>query len=295
MNSLKKWLLSPYPFPTKVKSKVLISFGIGIFVIIFLLIFKPFDFYKLAENEIGYYTFIYGLNTTGIILLCYFILPKIFRSFFNPYKWNIYKMIFFILLIVTSIGIANWIFSGFSSFNIKESEYGFLFFQITALLVGVFPLLVYIYFTEQSIHKKNKSIAESISLVQKKNPIKNEYKESDGVNILLKGDNKKEELTLYLDNLIYINSEKNYASIFHLKDGNLKESLLRISLNRIENQLSKYSCIVRCHKSYIVNTNKVTEIEGNARGYLLRIDNTKISIPVSRSFPKELLFTLVKK
>ena len=51
LSNLKKWLLKPYPFPNSVKSKLLISFGIGNFVFLFLLIFKPFDLYLLEQPK----------------------------------------------------------------------------------------------------------------------------------------------------------------------------------------------------------------------------------------------------
>ncbi len=294
VSDFKNWLLKPYPFPKKGKTKIFISFGIGIFVFLFLTIFKPFDFYKLTNNEVFYYTLIYGILTTSSLLFNYFVLPIIFSRFFNPDKWTIYKIIIFILIILISIGTLSWVFSSFSTFNTNKYEYSFLYFQYTTFAVGVFPLLVYIYFTEKLIYKKNNLIADNITLAQKKIPKENIIKKSDEIKVKLMGDNNKETLEIYLDDLIYVNSEKNYASIFHQQNGIIKESLLRISLSKIEKQLAAYSCIVRCHKSYIVNTNKVIKIQGNARGYLLQIDKSSISIPVSRRFPKELLFTLVK-
>ncbi len=41
--------------------------------------------------------------------------------------------------------------------------------------------------------------------------------------------------------------------------------------------------VIRCHKSYIVNLNKVNRISGNAKGYKLQIDELDFLIPVSRS------------
>jgi len=293
ISDFKNWLLKPYPLPTKTNLKILISFGIGIFISGFLYVFQPFNYYKLTNDEIINYSLIYGIITTSSLLFNYFVLPLVFKPFFVLDKWNIYKMILFVLIIIISIGVLNWFFSGFSSFNTEDNEYDFLFFQKTAFLVGVFPLLIYIYFTEKFIYKKNKAVADNISSLKKQNPIDNKNKKSEGIVITLIGDNKKEALEISLTDLIYVNSEKNYASIFHQKDGTIKESLLRISLSKIEKQLADYSCIVRCHRSYIVNTNKVKKIQGNARGYLLKIDNSTTLIPVSRRFPKELLFTLV--
>jgi len=116
--------------------------------------------------------------------------------------------------------------------------------------------------------------------------------------ITLVGDNKKEEFQLTLYDLLFITSEKNYASVFYLVEDQVKEHLLRTTLTKIEEQTSKHKSIVRCHKSFIVNTNRVVKIQGNARSFLLKIKNpsnpkNNFLIPVSRNFPKELLFTLI--
>ncbi len=97
-----------------------------------------------------------------------------------------------------------------------------------------------------------------------------------------------------MDDLIYITSQGNYAS-FYIKEKNglVKEKILRVTLQKINTDLEPFSRIIRCHKSYIVNTAYVTDITGNARGYLLKINCINFSIPVSRSFSKKSLLQLM--
>ena len=64
--------------------------------------------------------------------------------------------------------------------------------------------------------------------------------------------------------------------------------------NKIESFLKDYDFIIRCHKSYIVNTKYVNKVTGNARGYLLKCNILDFYIPVSRKFSKKSLLTLVK-
>ena len=286
MINIKKWLIKPYPFPTTIKRKLLISFSFGKFIFLFLIIFKPFGFNEIEENKF-FLAFIYGLITTSVFLTNLILLPLFFKKAFNPNKWNVYKMILLAIELVLIISIINLLVSR-QLINSNKEDFDYFFFLSNTILIGFFPILFYVYLIEIISNKKHKNIAKSISheLKSKKNT-KNSI-------ILIIGENKNEILKILEKDLIYISSEKNYASIFHIQNGKTQETLIRLPLIKIEQQLSKHTCIVRCHKSYIINTNHVEKIKGNARGYLLKIINFEELIPVSRSFPKELLFTLVK-
>jgi len=290
LKHIKFWLLKPYPFPSTTRNKIMISFAFGLFIFLFLIAFKPFNFDNL-KNNILYFAFIYGAITTSVLFVNLVALPMLFKQYFDPNKWTIYKMLLFVFQIIFVISIVNMLFSNDSNVYFKKIDHLFIFFLINTLLVGIFPLLIYVYFTERISNKKRLQIAQNISKIQKSNP-----KPLQSVKdiVVLKGNNKNELLKITLDKLLFISYEKNYASVFYLYENRTKEVLLRTSLNNIEMQLSNFPSIVRCHKSFIVNTANVEQIKGNARSYQLKIKETDKLIPVSRSFPKELLFTLIK-
>ena len=296
MQELKKWLLKPYPFPTTTKAKMLISLGFGKFVFLFLLLFQPFGFESFGNQDL-YFSFLFGMITASVMALNLLIFPLLFTKYFDPRKWVIYKMIGFVLVIIVMIALANWSFSFYTMVGEDVVYHNLAFFLKVTVLIGIFPLFIYLYISERVKNKQHKMVAGAISEVQKlKTRIVTTEPESKQISLL--GENKKEVFIFSLENLLYIGFEKNYASIYYLENDIVKEQLIRTSLNKIETQLEAYKHIVRCHKSYIVNTHQVAEIQGNARSYLLKIkqiDSAQevILIPVSRSFPKELLFTLV--
>ena len=296
MQQLKNWLRKPYPFPATTKAKILISLGFGKFVFLFLLLFQPFDFGQLADKDL-YFALLFGFITASVMALHLFILPLFFTQYFDPSKWVIYKMVGFVLLIIVMIAVANWFFALYLMIG-KDIEYhNFAFFLKVTVLIGVFPMFIYLYVSEKIKNKQHKNVANKISEIQKLK-IRAADIESDKQLVSLLGENMKEAFVFDLKTLLYIGFEKNYASIYYLENNKTKEQLIRISLHKIALQLEAYKHIVRCHKSYIVNTHQVVEIQGNARSYLLKIKNNDTTqeatlIPVSRSFPKELLFTLV--
>jgi len=103
----------------------------------------------------------------------------------------------------------------------------------------------------------------------------------------------KEEFTINLNNLVYVEAQENYSKIVWTDNDEVKEKLLRVTLKRIEDQLAD-DTLVRCHRSYIINTKVDFDILGNSNGYYLGSDLVKDTIPVSRSIGKEIVRKLKK-
>lgn len=281
IKKLMKWLLKPYPFPDTIKGKLFISLSFGVFVSLFLFIFKPFYFDDLGEKQL-FIALVYGTITFFTIFFNLVGLPFLFKKQFSVDLWCIYKEIIFIistvLIVAVLISYASIIFLNHSNL---------FFFISNTFLTSILPVFIYVFFIEKTENTKNNNTIKKLSTVQ--------IDESNTIEVLIKGDNKDEELIVPLSDILYMISEKNYVSVFYNFDGCIKETLLRSSLNNIERQLIKFNKIVRCHKSYIVNATKVEDVQGNARGFLLKIINIDALIPVSRSFPKEQLATLFNK
>ncbi len=83
--------------------------------------------------------------------------------------------------------------------------------------------------------------------------------------------------------LAFVKANDNYCTIYWNDSGILKNKMLRISLKRVEDQLSSVHSIVRCHKSFMINLNQDLSLQGNSRGYFLESNSLPIRIPVSRS------------
>jgi adenylate cyclase len=103
----------------------------------------------------------------------------------------------------------------------------------------------------------------------------------------------KEELTLNLNQLLYIEAQENYSRVVWIDHDELQERLLRVTLKNIETQIIDDN-IVRCHRSYIINTKVRFTILGNSNGYRLKSKFLKETIPISRSLGKEIVGKLKK-
>ena len=87
----------------------------------------------------------------------------------------------------------------------------------------------------------------------------------------------KDKTKVYTEDLIIVKAEDHYLHIF-IQDG--KDHLVRGKLSQIEQELPPN--FKRCHRSYIVNTNFIKQINTNS----LLLTN-KMIIPLSRSYKAE--------
>jgi len=86
------------------------------------------------------------------------------------------------------------------------------------------------------------------------------------------------------ENLLYLESAENYVSICYLNKDKVSKYLLRDTLKKIEETFSGTE-IIRCHRSYMVNFEKVKVIRKDKDGLKLEFDNPYVTdIPVSKTY-----------
>lgn len=290
MKPFINWLSKPYYFNPSILFKLKISFFHGLFIFLFLYIFRPF---YLVQFEIIILEYTLGIGIIASIgtFMVLYIPALIFKDYFSEDKWTVGRNLFLMSTGISFIGIVLWYFSEMykKPYNLKEvSLVEFLFYTF---LVSLIPLTFFIFINEKSVRERREKRVDEIKEIKKEKEIsiaKDLNKE-----ISIESDNGKEKINFHLDNLIYITSQGNYASFFLKNEKGLKEKILRVTLTKIETELKEFSNVIRCHKSYIVNINYINDISGNARGYLLKSDIIALDIPVSRSFSKQSLQSLL--
>jgi len=89
--------------------------------------------------------------------------------------------------------------------------------------------------------------------------------------------------------LYYIESDTNYITIFYSNQGKLEKYLMRSSLRMVLEQ-NKHDNLVRCHRSYIVNFEKVKLYKKDKEGGVIELSNDALPpIPVSKSYIENVL------
>jgi hypothetical protein len=96
------------------------------------------------------------------------------------------------------------------------------------------------------------------------------------------------------ENLLYLESAENYVSICYLNKDKVSKYLLRDTLKKIEETFSGTE-IIRCHRSYMVNFEKVKVIRRERDGLKLGFDNPLVTdIPVSKTYINPVMETFSK-
>jgi len=92
------------------------------------------------------------------------------------------------------------------------------------------------------------------------------------------------DLELPINNLLYIEAQKNNVQVCYLRDDKPTTVELHTTLSAVIDELRAYENIFQCHRSFVVNVNNITQAKGNSNGYQLRLTNSYTTIPVSRQY-----------
>lgn len=102
--------------------------------------------------------------------------------------------------------------------------------------------------------------------------------------IIIRGKNKNETLTLRKDVLICFSSNGHYVDIFYIcyKSDKLLKETFRSSLKDLELQVSKFPFLFRSHNSHIINMNLLIAVTGNTHQAYARLKFYPKNIPISK-------------
>jgi hypothetical protein len=96
-------------------------------------------------------------------------------------------------------------------------------------------------------------------------------------------------LSLQHSDLLWIQASDNYVTVCYQAQGSLKRFMLRNTLRNLEEEFIEQA-IVRCHRSWLINIEKVKLIRREKDGLLLELDSTPASsVPVSRTYMHDVL------
>ena len=92
-----------------------------------------------------------------------------------------------------------------------------------------------------------------------------------------------EKVTLSVMNLLYVEAVGNYVKIYQVRDNRVRTDTVRATLRQVEDELSVYPMVVRCHRAFIVNLQQVEQVVSRSGNVQLLIRHCHEYLPVSRS------------
>lgn len=280
---MQKVLQRPYVFEAVIGKRWQSSVLFSVFVFLFLIIFRPFGLNTLG-NDLFKICLAYGLTTFLIMAVLNLVIPPLFPRYFTEEKWTVGRELFWNIFNIALIGLGNALYNNFvfsENINLKT----ILLVEAYTLAVGVFPISATIFIKEFRLKKKYETKSAEINHELTHHPA--DLVESPRT-ITLNSENANESLQILIEQLIYIQSADNYLEVYYLEKATVLKKLMRGTLKAVSESLVQYPELFRCHKSYLVNLNKVTRVSGNAQGYKLALSDCENLIPVSRQLNSEI-------
>lgn len=288
-------LNQPYPCEDLVRRRWVKALWIGLFVGLFLLIFQPFG---LAIWETPYKTakiLGFGVISFLVTALIGTLLPVLFPKQFSNERWTVWKEILWLTTHISLIGLVNYFYlRGLLGDSIYAPDlFGMI---IVTFVIGIFPSTASV--VVNYIIKLRKYSESARALTVREHPEMSTPVAADPpLSITLTAENEKDRLSVPAADLLYIESSDNYSTVVYLNNGQPARTLLRSSLSRLEGQLvsapaTGHAPLVRCHRSYMVNLEKVEKVTGNAQGYKLHLHDGQFQIPVARKYNDTLVAQL---
>lgn len=255
----------------------------SLFALVFINAYSPFGadrWYNLTRLEF----FTYSSLTILLGVLVVVISRIIMYHFCKRHSLNIWQYLIWIFAEIFSMAV---VYAMFEKLFLKDAR---IFSDLvknssrnTALVLLLPYSVLWLYFSWRDKKEQIERLADyPPSLESTRNMIP--FYDDKGI---LKFSIKKE-------NLLYLESAENYVNICYLNKGKVSKYLLRDTLKKIEENFSGTE-IIRCHRSYMVNFEKVKVIRKDKDGLKLEFDNPSVTdIPVSKTYVNTVMQTFSK-
>ena len=263
-----------------------------LFALIFLNIYIPFSdtaWFRLGNSQMFLFTAGFAFISILILVASRALMYKVARvcdfTYAGYIAWSILEVLlicaFYTLVTADVVGLPPGTSVG--GVFLKSVLYGSVSLLIPYILSGM-------YFT---IADKNRTIR----LMNYVNSASGDTPPcGPGEKITLFDNNGALKLSVRTSELYYIESDDNYIKVRYADtDGKIRTYMLRCRLKTVE-QSFKETSLVRCHRKYIVNLDKVTVLRKEKDGYYLDLGSgVSTALPVSRTYAEDVISRFLKE
>ncbi len=279
---LIQFFKQPFPYFQK-KWQFVVIVALCVFTI--LIIVSNF-----GSDPISLQTFIlivggFTLIPTICSAILIYLFPILFKRFFDEKRWTKGKYFVFAFILTLMIGLSNSLYNYILIMKIFDANILFctcLYDNLTtAFLIGIIPTTAgYFWIKNQKLRSELQEKEEQ----NRKLTFRTQKGNAPDEKMITLSGSTKDSLTLFPKELLYIESSGNYVQVYYQIDEQILQKTLRATLQQLEELLSDYPFIVRCHRAFLVNTSQIEKI----KGFKIGLKSTKTEIPVSKTYKANL-------
>ncbi len=263
-----------------------------LFALVFLTAYTPFSdtsWFELGANSRFLNTVAFvGIGT--FFLACSRVLMTLAVKRLRHFPMGVYILWLFLEIVLIAV-----FHTCISYFQIMATDYSFAYIFAKSLLITFIALAVPYTITDLIMllqDTRQKLMLTKSDTVESDDEVMPEHTEI--INLMDNNGNLK--LSVKLDNLYYIKAEDNYINVFYQRSGAIASYMLRCKMKTIEDNCLDSSSLMRCHRSYIVNINKVSVLHNETDGFVIDFEREGLeSIPVSKTYSAKVLEAFNKK
>jgi len=257
-------------------NKLLFASSVGLFLALFMIVFQPFGVTNYDPNfRINLAFVLTMLSFAALVAGCLALNEFLLRRLLPPIehrKGLLLWLAWTYLLTGSVVFILYNVFGNWHDFHLA-SWLGFL--RDVGFVIS-FPVAACLFYLR---HQALRS--EYVRL-------QSEPSERSHRALTFTSENGKDPLVVPSGDVLYLESEDNYVEIAYLEGVTARSHLVRSSLKRLEDEVED-PCLLRCHRSYIVNLSRVRSCRGNRHGLHLKLAGMDGVVPVSRKYVDRVL------
>jgi hypothetical protein len=255
----------------------------SLFALVFINIYSPFGadrWFKLDQLE--FFTYSSMTILAGVLVVVFSRI--IMYHFCKRQTLILWQYLVWIFVEVLAMAL---FYALFEKFILKDIREFITIIKVSAQHTALVLLLPYsvswLYFSWKDKQEQIERLADIQAFSSNTRDMLPFYDEKG----ILKFSIKKE-------NLLFLEAAENYVNIYYLNKGKVSRYLLRDTLKKAEDNFAGTE-IIRCHRSYMVNFEKVKVIRKDKDGLKLELDNPSvIDIPVSKTYVNSIMQTFSK-
>ncbi len=251
----------------------------GLFALAFINIYSPFGverwYHPTNKIELFFYSSLIILAGMLVIVISRIIMFKFSKK--TELNYGHYSA--WILLEIISMAT---VYSAFAKYALDDPRIFLEIIKVTVkntILVLLIPYIVlWLYF---AYREKTKQLEEySHAAGPKVQP---------DLMVPFYDEKGKLKLSVVIDDILYIEASDNYVSVFYLLNNKVSKYMVRNTLKNLEEKLKKIG-FIRCHRSYLVNFNKVKVLKREKEGLFLVLNvNGELILPVSKTYVSSII------
>lgn len=248
-----------------------IIYGGIVFLILYVL--QPFGFSMYQGNKL-----LASLLFGAVTSCCYLVFGLAERPLHQRIAtWRIWHQALTTLLFILFVGICNFLVFALM-YDYPNTLVMYLVFLYWTLIIGV---IVTVCSISLNYHRYLRNQFETL--------LDKTTEQQMDISVTIHDTSVRgQDLQLPINDLLYIEAQKNYVAVSYVKEGKTFTTELHTTLAAVLDDLQDYENIFQCHRSFVVNLNNITSAQGNSNGYQLKLGKCSTIVPVSRTYVPKL-------